>query len=196
MRVIAVAMLSVALVEAPLRLVPPPTAQSASAQNVQAQGTPAPVGDPQRLRDEIKAVEGLLPRLPDRGSALYMLAHHYARLGNHRKALALLKECVALNQGFNPADAPAFEALKKDPEFRELVEQVCRRYPPVHRARVAFTVQQNDLFPEGLEVDSANRVFLMSSMHHNKIVRITETGEVSDFVKEGLYDLMPVGGAH
>lgn len=65
--------------------------------------TPAPVGDPQRLRDEIRAVERLLPRLPDRGSALYLLAHHYARPGEQPKALALRKECVALDEGFNPA---------------------------------------------------------------------------------------------
>ena len=36
----------------------------------------------------------------------------------------------------------------------------------------------------------------MGSEYHNKIVRLSETGEVTDFVKEGVYDLMPVGGVH
>ena len=40
----------------------------------------------QRLRDEIKAAEEILPRLVDRAAALYLLAHHYARLGEHAKA--------------------------------------------------------------------------------------------------------------
>ena len=169
------------------------------------QAAPAPLAapsDPGRLRDEIKVVEGLLadsPRragLADRGAALYLLAHHYAHLGDQSKALALLKECVALGESFDPSDARAFAPLKADPEFRKLAEQVRRSFPPLHRARVAFTVAQNDLFPEGLGVDAAKRVFLMGSMHHNKIVRITESGEVADFVKEGLYDLMPVGGVH
>jgi len=192
--VLAVVVLILALTEALQGLVLDAKGQSAS-----VQGTRAPLaapGDPQRLRDDIKAVEALLPRLADRGSALYLLAHHYARLGEQAKAFALLKECVALDEGFNPADARAFAALKRNPEFSRLVEQLRWRYPPVHRARFAFTVQQNDLFPEGLAVDARERVFLMGSMHHNKIVTITEAGEVSDFVKEGVYDLMPVGGVH
>jgi sugar lactone lactonase YvrE len=153
-------------------------------------------GDSQRLRDEIETVEGLLPRLPDRAAALYLLAHHYARLGDHAKALSLLKECVALDEGFNPADAKAFAFLKDDPRFRDLIDRVHRRYPPVHRARVAFSLSQNDLFPEGLAVDASTRVFYMGSMYHNKIVRFTAAGDASDFVKQDAYDLMPVGGVH
>ena len=149
-----------------------------------------------RLRDEIKVVEGLLPRLADRGAALYLLAHHYAHLGDQPKALALLEECVALDEGFDPSEARAFASLKNEVEFRQLAERVRRGFPPVHRARVEFTLTQSDLFPEGLGVDAAKRVFLMGSMHHNKIVRITESGEIADFVQEGLYDLMPVGGVH
>jgi hypothetical protein len=149
-----------------------------------------------RLREEITVVERLLPLLADRGAALYLLAHHYAHLGDQTKALALLKECVALDEGFDPAEAPAFATLKSNPEFRQLVERVRRGFPPVHRAHVEFVFAQNDLFPEGLGVDTAKRVFLMGSMHHNKIVRITESGEIADFVKEGLYDLGPVGGVH
>jgi hypothetical protein len=149
-----------------------------------------------RLRTEIKVVEGLLPRLVDRGAGLYLLAHHYAHLGDQAKALALLKECVAIGEGFDPSEAHAFIPLKSDGQFRQLGEQVRREFPPVHRARVALALAQSDLFPEGLAVDAAKRVFLVSSMHHNKIVRITESGEVKDFVKEGVYELMPVGGVH
>src|SRR5262249_25819057 len=98
------------------------SAQSTSASNSPAQqaaqeAPPPAVGDPQRLRDEIKIVEDLLARpssaqglqvqtlkrgLVDRGAALYLLAHHYARLGDTAKTLALLKECVALDEGFDP----------------------------------------------------------------------------------------------
>ncbi len=150
----------------------------------------------QRLRDEIKAAEEILPRLVDRAAALYLLAHHYARLGEHAKALSLLKQCVALNEEFDPARVKAFAPLQSDPEFRDLVERARRKNPPVHRARVAFTVAQTDLFPEGLAADAPKRVFYMGSEYHNKIVSISETGEVTDFVKEGTFDLMPVGGVH
>jgi len=192
------------------------SAQSTSASNSPAQqaaqeAPPPAVGDPQRLRDEIKIVEDLLARpssaqglqvqtlkrgLVDRGAALYLLAHHYARLGDTAKTLALLKECVALDEGFDPTDQPAFAALKSNAEFRELTEEVRRRYPPVHHANIAFTLPDKDLFPEGLAVDAEKRFFLMGSMHRHKIVKITLDGKVSDLVEEGAYSLGPVGGVH
>src|SRR5215471_21698522 len=116
-----------------------------------------------RLRAEIKVVKGLLPQLADRGAALYLLAHHYAHLGDQAKALALLKECVALDEGFDPSEARAFAPLESEAEFRQLAERVRRSFPPVHRARVEFTLTQSDLFPEVLGVDAAKRVFLMGS---------------------------------
>jgi sugar lactone lactonase YvrE len=148
------------------------------------------------LRDEIKALEQLLPRLVDRGAALFLLAHDYARLSEPGKALDLLKQCVALDEGFDPAGDKVFAPLRSRPEFLNLVESVRQQNPPISRARVAFTVAQKDLFPEGLAVDASKRVFYMGSEYHNKIVKVSETGEVADFVKEAVYDLMPVGGVH
>lgn len=157
---------------------------------------PAAIAGSQRLREETKMLEQILPRLTDRGAALFLLAHDYARLGEPAKALDLLKQCVALDEGFDPGGDKAFLLLRSDAEFHNLIEEVRKRTPPVHRAHVAFTVKQDDLFPEGLAVDASKRVFYMGSEYHNKIVRISQAGEVMDFVKEGIYDLMPVGGVH
>lgn len=150
----------------------------------------------QHLRNEVKALEELLPRVLDRGAALFLLARDYARLGEQAKTLELLKRCIALDEGFDPTGDQAFVSLRDDPAFRDLVARVRRRNPPVSHARVAFTVAQSDLFPEGLSVDVSKRVFYMGSEYHNKIVKISEAGEVTDFVKEGRYDLKPVGGVH
>jgi hypothetical protein len=155
-----------------------------------------PASDSQHLRDEIKALEQLLSRLVDRGAALFLLAHDYARLGELGKALDLLTQCVALDEGFDPGGDRVFAPLRSRSEFLNLVESVQQKNPPIRRARVAFTVAQKDLFPEGLAVDASTRVFYMGSEYHNKIVRVSETGEVTDFVKEAVYDLMPVGGVH
>lgn len=174
-----------------------PSAVTRGGMNAEQQ-TPVqvPATDSQHFRDEIKALEQLLPRLVDRGAALFLLAHDYARLGELERALDLLKQCVALHEGFDPGGDTAFAPLRSRSEFLSLVESVRRQNPPIRRAHVAFTVPQNDLFPEGLAVDASKRVFYMGSEYHNKIVRISETGEVTDFVKEGVYDLMPVGGVH
>jgi len=171
--------------------------QSGYGQQTSRAATPAPVPPgAEKLRAETRAVEELLPRTVERGAAVCFLARRYARLGDAQKALTLLKECVALDVGYDPSDVPAFQALQANAEFRELAEQAQLQCPPVHHARVAFTVPEKDLFPEGLAVDAEKRVFYMGSMHRKKIVRISESGQVSDFVKDGAYDLMPVGGVH
>jgi sugar lactone lactonase YvrE len=163
--------------------------------SAEASGQPA---DAQKVRAEIRAVEDVLPKVPDRGAALFLLARRYAQLGELQKALALLKECVALDAGFDPepAQSPSLRPLASNTEFRVMLEQVRRRYPPVHKASVAFTVPAKDLFPEGLAVDTQRQLFYMGSMHHGKIVKFALDGSVSDFVKQDLYDLMPIGGVH
>jgi len=154
--------------------------------------------DAQRVRAEIRAVENVLPKIPDRGAALFLLARQYAHLGELQKALVLLKECVALDAGFDPepAESPSLRVLTSNTEFRSMLERVRRRYPPVHKARVAFTVPAMDLFPEGLAVDTEKKLFYMGSMHRKKIVKFALDGSVSDFVKQDVYDLMPIGGIH
>jgi hypothetical protein len=115
--------------------------------------TQAPA-DTAPVRAEIQRIEASVPKITDRGAALFLLAKEYAQIGELPKSLSLLKECIALDEGFDSGDSPALRPLQPYLEFRELVEQVRRRYPPVHRARVAFTVPEKDLFPEGLAVDS------------------------------------------
>ena len=157
--------------------------------------TPAlPLGTA-RFRADIRAVEGLLPTISDRGAAQFFLAWAYAHLGEFPRTLSLLKQCP-LREGFDPDGVARFQPLNSNPEFRKLVAQVHRRYPPAHNARVVFTIQQNDLFPEGLAADPERHIFYMGSMHRKKIIVITATGKVSDFVSAGSYDLMPVGGVH
>ena len=150
-----------------------------------------------RLRAQIQTLENVLDRVPDRGAALFLLAARHAALGDRPAALDRLRECLTLDEGFDPDGDPAFEPLASDPRFRELVAAVQRGRTPVHHARVAFTVPATDLFPEGLAYDAASRVFYMGSMHHRKIVAIAESGAVSDFVQEGAVpNLLPVGGVH
>ena len=154
--------------------------------------------DAEKMREEIRAVEAVLPKIPDRGAALYLLGRRYAHLGETQKALALLKECVALDAGFvpDPGKWDFLKPLEANAEFRELLDETRKRYPPVHQARVGFTVPDADLFPEGLAVDASNGQFYMGSMHRKKIVKFTLGGSVTDFVQQDVYDLSPVGGVH
>jgi hypothetical protein len=157
---------------------------------------PQPDPDPARVRSDIQYVENALPKIPDRAAALFILARRYAQSGDLQKALSLLKECDSFHEGFDPSESSAFQPLRSFPAFRQIVDEVHRRHPSVHRARIAFTIPEKDLFPEGLAVDPERHVFYMGSMHRRKILKITESGEISDFVKPDLYNLMPVGGVH
>lgn len=149
-----------------------------------------------RFRLLIQQIERELPTLADRGAGLFGLARLFAQAGDSQKALALLKESLATDEGFDPSGSMMLEPLRVSAEFVELAEQAQKRNPAVHNAKVAFTVPEKDLFPEGLAYDPAKDVFYMGSMYHRKIVRITEKGEVSDFVKPGAYHLQPIGGVH
>ena len=167
-------------------------AMAASA--LQNESATLPMG-PARLRADIRSVEDSSAEIHDRGAATFFLARVHAELGEPRQALSLLRHCP-LAEGFDPNGVGSFKALHANAEFRALEARVHRRFPPVHHARVAFTVTEKDLFPEGIAADPIRHVFYMGSQYHDKIIRVTETGATTDFVRAGAYDLMPVGGVH
>jgi sugar lactone lactonase YvrE len=145
------------------------------------------------IRLEIERIETALPRIADSGAALYLLAQRYAALGELDHARSVLAECLSLDEGFEP-DTPALTRLQPFPDVRGLAERFRRRHPPVHRAAVAFSVPENDLFPEGLAFDAERARFYLSSEYHHNIVTIDASHHLSDFVAPERDRLSPVGG--
>ena len=164
-----------------------------SAQSDQANASSAPA-DAADTKQEIQQIEALLPNIPDRGAALYLIAHDYAHLGNLAEALSFLKQCAALDEGFDPEGDVAFAPLKDNGELKELIERVHARYPPVHRAHLAFTVRQKDLIPEGLAVNRKTGILYLGSLNRRKIVKISRSGDVTDFIHAGQYRIGPICG--
>src|SRR5258708_15422408 len=76
-----------------------------------------PPPDAEVVHAEVQKIEYSLSQIPDRGAALFLLAKRYAHFGEVQKALALLKECIALDEGFDPADSPALPPLNSSPDF-------------------------------------------------------------------------------
>src|SRR6516164_9483036 len=114
-----------------------------------------------RFRPTIQQIERELPTLADHGAGLFALARLYAQVGDTQKALALLKESLTTGEGFDPSGSEMLAPLRSNPEFTELAEQAQKQFPAVHKAKVAFTVPEKDLFPEGLAYDPAKHVFYM-----------------------------------
>jgi hypothetical protein len=160
----------------------------------QIKGTLAEPADAAEIRAQIAATEKLLPQLVDRGAGLYLLAASKQELGETLEALRLLKECIALREGFDPAGSPSLGMLRGSKEFDDLVAGVHKDFPAIGQARLAFVTEEKDLVPEGLAYDPKQDVYYLSSLNRKKIVKITEEGRVSDFVPAGRDNLLPVLG--
>jgi hypothetical protein len=160
----------------------------------EVKGTPAEPTDAEEVRSQIAALEKLRSTFPDRGAILYSLAAAKQHLRETRQALALLKECLALHEGFDPSGEPLFMEMKGTKEFTTLVETVHQDFPLVAQAREAFRTTEKDLVPEGLAYDPQRNLFYMSSLNRRKIVEIGRDGNVTDFVPADRFGLLPVLG--
>ncbi len=168
--------------------------QRAGQQVEELRGAPAEPDDAAEVRAQIAVVEKLLPNFVDRGAALYFLAAAKQHLGESREAFDLLKECMALDEGFDPSGGPEFAGLRGEHSFTELVERARQHFPAVAMARLALATEEKDLVPEGLAWDPKRELFYLSSLHRKKIVQITPDSHTSDFVPPQQDPLLPVLG--
>ena len=157
-------------------------------------GVLAEPSDAAEVRDQLALLEKLKTTVPDRGAVLYLLSQGKQHLGETLDALALLKEALALREGFDPSGDPEFAGLKGTKEFDDLVEPVHRDFPSVGQARLAFVTEEKDLIPEGLAYDGKQNLFYLGSVLRKKIVEINEQGRVSDFVPGDRYGLLSLLG--
>jgi hypothetical protein len=170
----------------------PALAQQSTPEEVR--GAPAEPTDSAETRAQIAAIEKLLPNFPDRGAALYVMAAAQQHLGESREAIKLLKECIALREGFDPSGGPEFAGLRSSHEFTELIEKVHRDFPVEAHARLALLTEEKNLIPEGLAWDPNRKVFYLSSIAQRKIVQVTPDSHASDFVPANRDHLLPVLG--
>ena len=170
------------------------SAPAVFSQEEEVRGVPAEPADAEETRAQIAILEKLQLHFPDRGAALYYLAAAHQHLGESLEAIKLLKECVALSEGFDPSGDPEFAGLRGSREFTELVEKVHRDFPSEARARLILVTEEKNLIPEGLAWDPSRKVFYLSSLAQKKIVQITPDSRVSDFVPANRDHLLPVLG--
>ena len=172
----------------------PLTAYSQEKEKEQIKGVLAEPADAAEVREQIAVVEKLKTVVPDRGAVLFFLATAKQHLGETREALLLLKECMALHEGFDPSGSPSFLGFKGTKEFDDWVAAVRRDFPAIAQARLAFVTDEKDLVPEGLAYDAKQNLFYLGSLNRKKIVKIDTEGRVSDFAPADRYGLLPVLG--
>jgi len=160
-----------------------------------AQTLPDAMSEPAAaLRLEMEQLENLAPTFPDRGAVLFALALHLADAGDLQGALARLKECIPLDEGFDPSRSPQFAPLHGNPDFEVLCARARKKSPPVSNAELAMTISEKELLPEGFAFDERRHVFNLGSQHLRKIVKVAFEGWETDLFSADRYSFLPIVG--
>jgi DNA-binding beta-propeller fold protein YncE len=70
----------------------------------------------------------------------------------------------------------------------------CAKLVLGQKADLAFTIHEKDLIPEGITFDPGEEAFYMSSIQKRKVVKISNTGQVTDFISSGQDEVKQVLG--
>jgi sugar lactone lactonase YvrE len=125
---------------------------------------------------------------------LVSLAKAKALSGDPEGALAPLSRAVALGYGAGADTDPAFASLSARPAFRALLPAIRENGRPIGAAKVAFTLAEKDLIPEGVAWDPGSRTLFVGSLAKRKIVAVAADGTARDFVPSGRDGLQQVLG--
>ena len=143
------------------------------------------LADQKAFREEIDHLESLQRTAADRCTVMYTLAGTWAAGGQFREALDTLQKVIGLNVGLDPTADLGFKRLRQTREYQALIDKVRQDTPPVHHSRLAFTVPESDLVPEGIAYDATGDRFFLGSTLKHKIVQCTLQHGCRSFVAEG-----------
>lgn len=145
---------------------------------------PSPPTEVDRLRGYMAIAKG-------HGGLMYRLAQALARAGQAEEAVLWLK--TSLDQGLDlDLGDPAFKDLRDRADFKEQLARTGDTRA-VATSQVAFRIPQPKLIPEGIAWDAQTGDFFVGSLQERKIVRITSSGAITDFVpagRDGLFDVL------
>ena len=125
-----------------------------------------------------------------------VLAEAYTAAGDRAAALKWLRRLQTDSPCFfhMPENAAAVLDAK---DYEELSQFAKANDARAHRSRIAFTLSEKDLIPEGIAYDAVDRAFFLSSLHKRKIVRVRLRANraplVEDFTgsgQDGLYSTL------
>jgi hypothetical protein len=133
---------------------------------------------------------------PENYGYRYGLACAYALNGDHRNALNTLQ--FLLDQEHDLALLAAtdsdFDSIRGTAEFKEIAKQIEEKTRPLNKSRIAFSIPEKDLIPEGIAYDPVDKAFYMGSVEKCKIIKIDQQGGISDFTEPRQDGLVSVLG--
>ena len=133
---------------------------------------------------------------PEDDLILNFLAEAYVAAGDRAAGLLWLRRLQRVSPCF--FHLPENSASVLDPKDYEKLSQSAKANDGrPHPSRIAFTLAETDLFPEGIAYDPVDRAFFLSSLHKRKIVRVRLRANrdpmVEDFTvqaQDGLYSTL------
>ena len=117
-----------------------------------------------------------------------------AAAGNVEASLGWLRRLAAVGATANLGAEEAFSDLVGEAGFDELAARLVENGRPQAPAEVVATLDDAELWPEGVAFDSETGDLFVGSMSKNKIVTIRSDGVVEDFGTSAEDDLWPVLG--
>jgi sugar lactone lactonase YvrE len=136
---------------------------------------------PADQREEAAVIVAAYEREPDDAAALYQIASLLATSGRTDDALEALRRMAAFGTGIDPRVRDGFESIAAHPEFQRIVADIRAKHPPVLAAREMFTLEERDLFPEGIAWSAKKERFYLGSTKR-KIIAVDARGHAETFI--------------
>ena len=111
----------------------------------------------------------------------YNLARAYARNGRPDAAFELLEGLARARIDFGMAGDEELDALRGDPRFARLVDELARRTAPVAASTLRHVAPRIDLVAEGIAWDAARERLFFGSMRNGEVYQFDRHGRLSKF---------------
>lgn len=119
---------------------------------------------------------------------VYMLrmASVETHLGNKAQAIRWMEKYAATGLKYDLAQDDDLKPLAADPAFASVAQEMKERTKAVEKTEAVCTIPQPDLMPEDLTFDRTSGTFVVSSIQHHTLYRVTlpKAGETECALQE------------
>lgn len=132
--------------------------------------------------------------LPNCATNVYYIADAYAQNNQTEESIKYLKKAIELGYGWKIDEDETFNSVRHHKDYPKIISRINELRKPINNSKIAFTIPEKDLIPEGFAFDPIEEYFYISSLYKCKIVKISKDGKISDFTSEKQDGLLPVTG--
>ncbi|CAM2008530.1 SMP-30/gluconolactonase/LRE family protein [Acanthopleuribacter pedis] len=102
--------------------------------------------------------------------------------GHTVETLAQLNAIADMGYDLDVGKDPSFKQLTEQPAYAAVAQKFAANRQLIDHSTAAFTIDQPDLFPEGLVFDPGGKRYFISSIHQRKIISRDARGTVTDWL--------------